>query len=50
MGVVEIVEVVVAVVSMPGLVVGAEGEEHRLRRRQAVGLLSGEELRCICSE
>lgn len=50
MGIVEVIEVVVAVVSMPGFIVGAEGEKHWLRGRQAVGLLSGEELRGICSE
>ena len=50
MGIVEVIEVVVAVVPMPGFVVGTEGEEHWLRRRQIVGLLSGEELRGICSE
>ena len=50
LGIVEIGEVVVAVVSILGFIVGAGGEGHGLRRRQAVGLLSGEELRCICSE
>jgi len=31
MGIVEVIEVVVAVFPMPGFIVGTEGEEHRLR-------------------
>ena len=50
MGVIEVIEVMVAVVSVSGSIFGSEREEHRLRGRQTVGLLSGEELRRICSE
>ena len=50
MGIVEVIDVVVAVVSMPGFVVGTEGEEHGLGGRHSVGLLPGEKLRSICSE
>jgi len=31
MGIIEVIEVVVAVVSVSGFIVGAEGEEHWLR-------------------
>lgn len=50
MGIIEVIEVAVAVVSVSGFVVGTEGEKHRLGRRQTVGLLSGEELRSIRSK
>lgn len=50
MGVVEVIEVVVAAVSVSGIIVGAEGEEHWLGRRDGVWRLPVEELRSICSE
>jgi len=43
MGIVEAVEVAVVVVSMPGSIVGAEGE-HWLRGRRTIEWLFGEGL------